>query len=67
MKISFFTAENMNEFWGYVKVLLSAISPGIMLVTGTVAVGLLLVAVIKAFRKTDEEEKDDDDIEVRHY
>lgn len=66
MEINFFTAENMTEFWGYVKMLLSEISPGVMLVTSTAAVGFLLVIIIKAFRKSDEDENNDD-IEVRHY
>lgn len=67
MKITFFSAANMSEFWGYVGMLLKGISPGVMLVTGTAAVGFLLVIIIKAFRKSDEDEKEDDDIEVRHY
>ena len=67
MQINFFNSANMTLFWSYVKMLLQGISPGIMLVTGTVAVGFLLVIIIKAFRKTDEEKKDDDEIEVRHY
>lgn len=68
MQINFFNSTNMIQFWGYVKMLLVGISPGIMLVTGTVAVGFLLVVIIKAFKKSNEDEKDDDDeIEVRHY
>lgn len=67
MQINFFNAANMTLFWSYVKMLLQGISPGIMLVTGTAAVGILLVIIIKAIRKSDEDEKDDDEIEVRHY
>lgn len=65
--MNFFSSANMLEFWGYVEMLLKGISPGIMLVTGTVAVGFLVVIIIKAFRKSDEDDNDDDDYEVRHY
>lgn len=67
MQINFFNSSNMLIFWGYVEMLLKGISPGIMLVTGTVAVGFLVVIIIKAFKKTDDEEENDDEIEVRHY
>lgn len=65
MNITFATTENMNTFWGFVKTLLGFASPWVMIAFAILAVGFLLVIIIKAFRSAEKE--DDDDIEVRHY
>ncbi|AIF45723.1 hypothetical protein [Virgibacillus sp. SK37] len=66
MKITFWNDSTMSEFWGYVRMLLEGIQPGVMLVAAVAAAGLLLGIIVKAFRKSDQDE-DDQDVEVRHY
>jgi len=67
-KINFFTAERMQEFWGYVWMLMSTVNPAIMLVISLMAVGMLITVVINAFKQSaKEKDDDDDDFEVRHY
>lgn len=69
MKINFFTDERMMEFWGYVKMLLQMISPGVMLVVAIAAVGMLLVIVITSWKSASKglEKEDDDEFEVKYY
>ncbi|MBM7543251.1 hypothetical protein [Amphibacillus cookii] len=44
------------------------ISPGVMLVTGTAAVGIMLPIIIKAFKRSDKDlEKDERDFEYQEY
>jgi len=66
MKIDFFTTERLTELWGYVKMLMEGIAPGIMIVSAISAVGFLIGIVVKAYRQSSKED-DDDDIEFRHY
>lgn len=66
MDIVFWTNDNMATFWGYVKMLLETIQPGIMITVAIVAAGFLLSIIIKAVRKG-EKDKDDDEIEIRRY
>lgn len=66
MEIDFWSADNMGEFWNYVKMILEGVSPGIMISVAVAAVGLLLGIVVKSWRKASKDE-DDDDIEFRHY
>lgn len=67
-KITFFTAERMEQLWGYTWMLLSMANPAVMLVIALLAVGMLLAIVIDAFKKSaKEKDDDDDDYEVRHY
>jgi hypothetical protein len=65
MSIDFWTTENMGDFWGYVRMLLETVSPGVMLWTAVAAVGILIGIIVAAFRKSSKDE--DDDIEFRHY
>lgn len=73
MRIDFWTDRNFGEFWGFVKMLLQTISPGVMLVVAVVAVGLLLGVIIRTVKdaSTDQVEKryseDGEDYEVRRY
>lgn len=67
--IDFFNSENMMLFWDYVKMLLMGVQPAILISVAVVAVGLILGIVVKAWRKSsDDQLKDnDDDYEIRHY
>lgn len=67
--MTFFTEERMLEFWGYVRAILSSISPMVMLAVAIIAVGLLLVIIISSFKQAAKKDNDDDDrdYEVRHY
>lgn len=65
-KVNFLTGS-MNEFWGFVGMLLSGVSPWIMIGAAISAVGILIVIVVKAFQSSEKDKTEDDDIEVRHY
>lgn len=65
-KVNFLTGS-MNEFWGFVGMLLSGVSPWVMIAAAISAAGLLIIIVVKAFKSSDEKDTEDDDIEVRHY
>lgn len=62
-----FLQDNMGTFWDDVKVLLTAISPGIMVVFSVVAASLLLGIIVKAWRDSTKEPEEDEDYEVKHY
>lgn len=66
-EVDFFTSANMALLWGYVKMLVSMASPGMMISFAITCVGFLLIIVVKAFRSNDDDKNDDDEIEVRHY
>ena len=64
----------MIEFWGYVKMLLLAANPVVMMAVGLVAVALIFRIVVRvwkqasAARSSNGRSADDgDDYEVRHY
>ncbi|KAB2333981.1 hypothetical protein [Bacillus mesophilum] len=66
--MNFFTEERMLEFWGYVRQLLSSVSPMVMLAVALIALGLFLVIIINTFKQAASKNDDDDDeIEVKHY
>lgn len=66
--ITFGGVKDMNLFWGYVKVLLGAVSNWVMLAVAVVAVGLLLGIVVKAWKESSKDvDHSDDDIEYREY
>ncbi len=67
MSIDFWTTSNMNEFWGYVRMLLETISPGIMITVAVVAVGLLVGIVVSTWRKAQKDQEQEQDYEVRRY
>ena len=68
---TFFNTNNMDTLWGFVVTLVRFISPGIMIVVAFFAVGMLIVAAIKAFKKgaddDDDRRKDDDEYDMRYY
>lgn len=65
MKIEFWSSARLNEFWEMVKIVLSGVSPGIMISVATTAVGMLLVIVIKSWKSSAKEEEKD--YEYREY
>ena len=72
-RINFFTESRMIEFWGYVKMLLLAANPVVMMAVGVIAVGLIFRIVVRvwkqasAARSKGKSADDGDDYEVRHY
>ncbi|UOQ47218.1 hypothetical protein MUN88_14195 [Gracilibacillus caseinilyticus] len=66
--ITFWTDQNMGEFWGNVKMLLQTIQPGIMLVFALSTAGLLIGLVVRLFHKSAKDGEDhEDDYEIRRY
>lgn len=68
---TFFSTRNMDTFWDFVAVLLKFIAPGVMIVVAIFIVGMIIRAVIKAFKKgaddDDDRRKDDDEYDMRYY
>lgn len=65
-QITFWNDNTMMEFWENIKMLLTAIQPGIMLTVAIVLAGFLIGMVVRMFRKTDEEEHEKD-FEIKRY
>lgn len=67
--MNFFTEARMLEFWGYVRTILSSVSPMVMLAVAIIAVGLLLVIIITSFKQAakKEDDEEDQDYEIRRY
>ncbi|QGH32593.1 hypothetical protein GI584_00165 [Gracilibacillus salitolerans] len=65
--ITFWTNENMMEFWSNVRMLLETIQPGIMLTVAIVLVGALIGVIVRSFKKTEDDENNDRDYEIRRY
>lgn len=66
MKITFGGTEDMSEFWGMVKMILSGTSNWVLIWVAITGVGLLLGIVVKAWRQA-EKDNEDEDIEFRNY
>lgn len=66
MSIDFWSNDNMGTFWGFVRMLLELVQPGVMIFVATLGVGLLISIIVKAVRKADKDEEDEE-IEVRRY
>jgi hypothetical protein len=66
MKLEFFTDARLNEMWGYIKMFLEMISPGIMISFGIFAVGLLVGIVAKSFKQASKEQ-DNQDYDYQEY
>ncbi|PAF20062.1 hypothetical protein CHH49_18115 [Terribacillus saccharophilus] len=67
-KITFWSNASMGDFWGFVRMLLSGISPGIMITVAAAAAGMILALAVRIFywaRK--ENEREDEDVEYRTY
>lgn len=61
--LTFFTAERMSTFWGYVRMLLESVSPIVMIVAALGALGIFITIIVKAMNKAE----DDQDFEYREY
>ena len=66
MKLEFFTDARLNEMWGYIKMLLEMVAPGVMITFGIFAVGLLVSIVAKSFRQASKEQ-DNQDYDYQEY
>lgn len=65
---TFFTPARLKEFWQMVEALLKFASPAVLIFVALSAVGLLLVLVIKSFKKgADSEDEDDKDYDIKYY
>ena len=65
---TFFTPARLKEFWQMVEALLKFASPAVLIFVAISAVGLLLVLVIKSFKKgADSEDEDDKDYDIKYY
>jgi len=68
---TFFSTSNMDTLWDFVFVLTKFIAPGIMIVVAFFAVGMIIHAAIKAFKKgaddDDDRRKNDDDYDMKYY
>lgn len=65
---TFFTSARLKEFWKMVEALLKFASPSVLIFVAISAVGLLLVLVIKSFKKgADSEDEDDKDYDIKYY
>lgn len=56
MKIQFFTDARLGEMWGYIKMLLEMVSPGVMIFFAIASAGILINIVSKAFRQASKEQ-----------
>lgn len=64
-KIEFGSAEDLQEFWGFVQMLMEGASPWVMISFAVAMVGLLITFVIRAFMQASKGE--DDDYDIKHY
>lgn len=67
MKIDFWSNSRLGEFWDMVKLLLTGVSPGIMISVAVSAVGMLIIIVINAWKSSSKENNDERDYEYREY
>lgn len=65
--IVFYTPERMAEFWGFVKTLLSMVSPGVMIAVAIIAVGMILTVVVRAWKEAAAPKEEGEEIEIRRY
>lgn len=65
MSIDFWTADNTGQFWGFVRMLLETIQPGVMLMAAVSGVAILITIIVKVFRRGSEEKEED--YEIKHY
>lgn len=68
MQITFGGAKDMAIFWGFVKMLLEAMSPWILISFAFVLAGLVIGIVIKLYQTASgNDDSDDDDYDFKHY
>jgi hypothetical protein len=66
MQIEFFTEARLNEMWGYIKMLLEMVAPGVMIFFAIATAGILISIIAKSFRQASKE-KDDHDYDYQEY
>ncbi|GEM02003.1 hypothetical protein SAMN05421839_12534 [Halolactibacillus halophilus] len=66
MKIEFFTDARLSEMWGYIKMLLEMVAPGVMIFFAIATAGLLISIIAKSFRQASKE-KDGHDYDYQEY
>lgn len=65
---TFFTSARLKEFWQMVEGLLKFAAPSVLIFVAISAVGLLLVLVIKSFKKGANSEDDENkDYDIKYY
>lgn len=65
---TFFTTARLKEFWDIVAGLLKFASPSVLIFVAITAVGMILIAAIRAFKKgADSEDEDDKDYDIKYY
>jgi hypothetical protein len=68
MPTTFFTAERLDEFWGYVKWFMAFNMPIFMVCMAALVAGLVLDMIIDTVQTAkDEHDKNDDDIDIKYY
>ena len=70
--MTFFTADRMDEMWGFVFDLLKMASPAVLIAVAIISVGILLTIIVNTFKKSEKNQldgaydlHDDDDEYVR--
>ena len=66
MKIDFFTDARLSEMWGYIKMLLEMVSPGVMIFFAIATAGILIGIIANAFRQASKKQ-DNQDYEYQEY
>lgn len=66
-EITFFNDERMGEFWLMVEGLLKFAAPSVLIFVAISGVGMLLMIVIKSFRRASNSEDDDKDFDIKYY
>lgn len=66
MQFDFFNSTNLALLWDYVGILLTGVSPGIMISFAIACVGFLLAIIIKAWKQSAKEEEEKD-FEYKEY
>lgn len=64
---TFFTSQRLAEFWEMVEGLLKLASPSVLIFVAISAVGMLLLLVIRAFKKGANSQDDDKDYDIKYY
>ena len=63
--ITFGGSQDLAQFWSFVKMLLTAVNPWIMISFSIVCVGFLLSIVIKAWRNASKDSDHDSDYDYK--
>lgn len=68
MQIKFFTEARLSEMWGYIKMLLEMVAPGVMIFFAIATAGILISIIAKSFKQASKEKDDHDhDYDYQEY